>query len=189
VKRAFARVLNASELPPGTKKAVDVDGVAVLVCNSNDRIYAVSNICSHAHEKLECGRMSRGWIGCPVHGARFDLVDEFTHQNQVSPRVNLVWQASKDTTLHAGYSHYFTPPPFELVSGNAFRRFTGTTAPLSCPVGAPASAPECRDSTVLPEHDNYYDAGMDHVFLPGLHGAVDAYFKSARDLIDDLRGD
>jgi len=119
------------------------------------------------------------------YGARFDLVDEFTHQNQVSPRVNLVWQATKDTTLHAGYSHYFTPPPFELVSGNSFARFTGTTAPLSCPVGAPASAPECRDSTVLPEHDNYYDAGMDHVFLPGLHGAVDAYFKSARDLIDE----
>jgi 3-phenylpropionate/trans-cinnamate dioxygenase ferredoxin subunit len=71
--RAFARVLNASELPPGSKKAVDINGVAVLVCNSNDRLYAVSNICSHAHEKLECGRMSRGWIGCPVHGARFDL--------------------------------------------------------------------------------------------------------------------
>jgi 3-phenylpropionate/trans-cinnamate dioxygenase ferredoxin subunit len=73
VQSAFARVLNVSELPPGTKKAVDVNGVSVLVCNSNDRLYAVSNICSHAHEKLECGRMSRGWIGCPVHGARFDL--------------------------------------------------------------------------------------------------------------------
>jgi 3-phenylpropionate/trans-cinnamate dioxygenase ferredoxin component len=70
---AFARVLNVSELPPGTKKAVDVHGVSVLVCNTNDRLYAVSNICSHAREKLECGRMSRGWIGCPVHGARFDL--------------------------------------------------------------------------------------------------------------------
>ena len=73
VQSAFARVLNVAELPPGTKKAVDVNGVSVLVCNSNEQLYAVSNICSHAHEKLECGRMSRGWIGCPVHGARFDL--------------------------------------------------------------------------------------------------------------------
>ncbi len=73
VGSAFARVLNVAELPPGAKKAVDVNGVPVLVCNTNDRLYAVSNICSHAHEKLECGRMSRGWIGCPVHGARFDL--------------------------------------------------------------------------------------------------------------------
>jgi 3-phenylpropionate/trans-cinnamate dioxygenase ferredoxin subunit len=66
-------VLTVAELPPGTKKAVDLNGVSVLVCHTNDRLYAVSNICSHAHEKLECGRMSRGWIGCPVHGARFDL--------------------------------------------------------------------------------------------------------------------
>jgi len=73
VDSAFARVLNVSELPPGTKKAVDVNGVSVLLCNTSERLYAVSNICSHAHEKLECGRMSRGWIGCPVHGARFDL--------------------------------------------------------------------------------------------------------------------
>ena len=69
----FARVLRVSELPAGEKKAVDVGGASVLVCNSNDRLYAVSNVCSHAQERLECGRMSRGWIACPVHGARFDL--------------------------------------------------------------------------------------------------------------------
>jgi len=33
----------------------------------------VRNLCSHAHETLECGRMKSGWIACPVHGARFDL--------------------------------------------------------------------------------------------------------------------
>jgi len=65
--------LNVSEVPPGTKKAVEVAGKSILICHSNDRLYAVSNICSHAQEKLECGRMSRGWIACPVHGGRFDL--------------------------------------------------------------------------------------------------------------------
>jgi outer membrane receptor protein involved in Fe transport len=119
------------------------------------------------------------------YGARFDLVDEFTHENQLSPRVNLVWQATPATTLHAGYSHYFTPPPFELISGNSFRQFTGTTAPGACPAGAPPTASECRDSTVRAEHDNYFDAGADHVFLPGLHAGVDGYFKSARQLIDE----
>jgi len=119
------------------------------------------------------------------YGARFDVVDEFTHENQASPRVNLVWQPTPDTTLHAGYSHYFTPPPFELVPGSQFAAFTGTTAPGACPPGAPASAPECRDSTVRAEHDNYFDAGMDHVFLPGLHAGIDGYFKLARDLIDE----
>lgn len=73
VETSFARVLNVADVPPGTKKAVEIAGQWVLVCNTNDRLFAVSNICSHANEKLECGRMSRGWIACPVHGARFDL--------------------------------------------------------------------------------------------------------------------
>jgi 3-phenylpropionate/trans-cinnamate dioxygenase ferredoxin component len=72
-ERSFARVLHVSDVPPGTKKAVEVGGQSVLICNTNERFYAVSNICSHAQEKLECGRMSKGWIGCPIHGARFDL--------------------------------------------------------------------------------------------------------------------
>lgn len=70
---AFTRVLKISEVSPGTKKAIVVGGQSILVCHSNERVFAVSNICSHAAEKLECGRMSRGWISCPVHGARFDL--------------------------------------------------------------------------------------------------------------------
>ena len=70
---SFLRVLNVSEVPPGTKKAIEVAGKSILICHSNDRLHAVSNICSHAQEKLECGRMSRGWISCPTHGARFEL--------------------------------------------------------------------------------------------------------------------
>jgi hypothetical protein len=35
------------------------------------------------------------------HGARFDLIDAFTNENQLSPRINMVWQATPDTTFHA----------------------------------------------------------------------------------------
>lgn len=70
---AFTRVMQVSELPDGEKKVVDIAGKPVLVCNSGDKLFAVSNICSHAEEKLENGRMKRGVIVCPVHGARFDL--------------------------------------------------------------------------------------------------------------------
>jgi 3-phenylpropionate/trans-cinnamate dioxygenase ferredoxin subunit len=73
VEGNFSRLLKVAEVPPGTKKAVDVAGKSILICHSNDRLYAISNICSHAQEKLECGRMSRGWIACPAHGARFEL--------------------------------------------------------------------------------------------------------------------
>ena len=44
-------------------------------------------------------------------GGRFDIVDEYAHANQLSPRVSIVLQATKRTTLRAGYARYFTPPP------------------------------------------------------------------------------
>ena len=116
------------------------------------------------------------------YGARFDVVDEFTKENQLSPRFNLVWQPDAATSLHAGYSRYFTPPPFESIPTSLVGRFNNTTGQSACPVG---STPICRDDPVQAEHDSYFDAGMDHVFLPGLHASVDGYFKSARNLIDE----
>ena len=70
---AFSRALPASEVPHGAKRVIEIEGKSVLVCNWNGRLYAVSNVCSHAHEMLEPGRLGNGWISCPIHGARFDL--------------------------------------------------------------------------------------------------------------------
>lgn len=72
-EKNFVDVAALEDLPANTKMVVQVDGKPVLLCNSDDRIFAVTNICSHAEEALDCGRMKRGWIACPVHGARFDL--------------------------------------------------------------------------------------------------------------------
>ena len=72
-EKTFHPVAKLDELPAGSRKVVHVEGFEILLCNSNDRIFAVSNICSHADERLDCGRMRAGWIACPVHGARFDL--------------------------------------------------------------------------------------------------------------------
>ncbi len=109
------------------------------------------------------------------YGLRFDQVNEYTAENQISPRINAVWRPFEGTTVHGGYSRYFTPPPFELVSGNSVAQFTGTSA-----------APEVmQDSTVKAERDNYFDLGFDQVILPGWRAGVDAYYKAARNLIDE----
>ncbi|MEO6716795.1 MAG: non-heme iron oxygenase ferredoxin subunit [Novosphingobium sp.] len=71
--KTYIEAAKLDEVPSGTKKLVTLNGIEVLVCNSKDKLYAVRNLCSHAHEKLDCGRMKNGWISCPVHGARFDL--------------------------------------------------------------------------------------------------------------------
>ncbi|WP_297495290.1 non-heme iron oxygenase ferredoxin subunit [Acidocella sp.] len=69
----FTRVARLSDLPHGTRQVIDIAGKKVLICNLNGKIFAISNICSHAEETLDCGRISNGWIACPIHGARFDL--------------------------------------------------------------------------------------------------------------------
>ncbi len=108
-------------------------------------------------------------------GLRFDRVDEFTHEQQVSPRVNAVWRPTDTTTVHAGYSRYFVPPPFELVSGGAVAAFNGTSG----------AAEVTQDDTVRAERDNYYDIGVDQVLARGLRVGLDAYYKDARNLIDE----
>ena len=71
--KIFHPAATVDEVPPGAKKVVTINGTEIIVCNSKDQLFAVRNLCSHAHETLECGRMKGGWIACPVHGARFDL--------------------------------------------------------------------------------------------------------------------
>jgi len=70
---AFVRVAQAADLANNRSLAVEVDGVRVLVCNSRDQIFAVAEICSHAHESMASGRIKNCILCCPVHGSRFDL--------------------------------------------------------------------------------------------------------------------
>jgi outer membrane receptor protein involved in Fe transport len=108
-------------------------------------------------------------------GARFDLIDEFAHEHQLSPRVNAVWQPTEATTFTAGYSRYFVPPPFELVAEPSINLFANTTA-----------APAITQSTISKaERDHYFDVGASQIILPGLKAGVDAYYKLANDLLDE----
>jgi len=108
-------------------------------------------------------------------GARYDLVDQFTHEKQLSPRLNVVWQPTARTTFHAGYARYFTPPPFELVAPPSLALLANTTA-------APAVT---DDSPVKAERAHYFDLGASQIVLPGLKVGVDAYYKIAKNLIDE----
>jgi outer membrane receptor protein involved in Fe transport len=114
-------------------------------------------------------------------GARYDVLNAYTDAEQLSPRVNLVWKPNLDSAFHAGYARYFTPPSLELISGPSIAKFAGTTG---YPAGYTAASPPL-DGPILPERSNYFDAGAEHVFLPGFKLGVDAYWKIARGLIDE----
>lgn len=71
--KAFVPVLAAAELPAGQMRCIDVGGVAVLLAHAKDGIYAVNNICSHAHARMDEGRLRGQRLICPLHGASFDV--------------------------------------------------------------------------------------------------------------------
>ena len=72
-EKSFVAVAQVEEVPAGAKKVVEANGIEIVLCNTKDRIFAVRNLCSHAHEKLDCGRPRNGWPSRPEHRARFDL--------------------------------------------------------------------------------------------------------------------
>jgi len=93
----------------------------------------------------------------------------------LSPRVNFVWQAATNTTVHAGYSRFFSPPPFELVGNTTIQKFLNTTA-------APTVS---QDDPVKAERSNYYDVGVEQNLSKALTVGVDSYYKQAIHLIDE----
>jgi outer membrane receptor protein involved in Fe transport len=110
------------------------------------------------------------------YGTRFDVFyASFDKENQPSPRVNLIYQPSKATTLHAGYARYFTPPPLENVPTTTVSKFNGTSN---------ASA-VTQDDGIRAERADYFDVGLSQKLAPGLQAGVDAYYKTAKQQLDD----
>ena len=71
----FVAVLRLDELPPGAKRAFDLAGRSVLVCNAGGELFAVDNACTHAGVPLLTGRLRACVLECPLHGGKFDLHD------------------------------------------------------------------------------------------------------------------
>lgn len=109
------------------------------------------------------------------YGLRFDHYSAYSSGHQVSPRLNVVWKPIDGTILHAGYSRYFSPPPFELVGSTTLSKFAGTTA----------AAGVSQADSPLAEKANYYDLGVQQKIITGLTASIDTYYKQSVDLIDE----
>jgi 3-phenylpropionate/trans-cinnamate dioxygenase ferredoxin subunit len=74
-RMAPIRVASLDELPPGGKLAVQIEGTPVLVLRVDDQIYAIHNICSHAHALLSEGEFDpdEETVECPLHGSLFSI--------------------------------------------------------------------------------------------------------------------
>jgi outer membrane receptor protein involved in Fe transport len=110
-------------------------------------------------------------------GLRFDQMLAYVDANQLSPRVSLTWKPTEDTTFHAGYARNFTPPPLVLAAPTNLSLVQNTTQQPAVTANDP----------VQPERSNVFDAGVVQKIraIPGLEVGIDAYYKTARDLLDD----
>jgi 3-phenylpropionate/trans-cinnamate dioxygenase ferredoxin subunit len=66
-------IAKRTDVPPGTAKRVEVDGVEVLLCNYDGNLYADEDVCTHDGGPLDQGVLEGCVIECPRHGATFDV--------------------------------------------------------------------------------------------------------------------
>ena len=109
-------------------------------------------------------------------GLRFDQMWQFVDANQFSPRVNAVYKPFETTTLHAGYARYFTPPVQSIATPANFSIFNNTVNSADPAV--------THSDPMLPERSHVFDVGVSQK-LGHYTVGVDAYYKLAKDLIDD----
>ncbi len=109
------------------------------------------------------------------YGARADRVNAYVDEGQLSPRIGMVYKFSPQTSVHAGYARYFTPPPTELVASSDIALFQNTT-----------NAPQVtQNDGVKSERSHYFDVGITHSPLPGWTVGLDGYYKFVRNLLDE----
>jgi len=67
----WVEVCGESELTPGQRKVVNVEGAMVVVFNLGGELYAIEDICTHDGSEIADGCIIGDDIECPRHGARF----------------------------------------------------------------------------------------------------------------------
>jgi outer membrane cobalamin receptor len=160
--------LTTSQVLPVDASGTQIGNSPVTIVDNGDRI-----------EHIESVYVQDEYRPLPVltvnYGLRFDHVTAFTSGSQLSPRLNVVWQALPGTTVHGGFARYFSPPPFELVGSETVAKFNGTS---NQPAVTQADTPKI-------ERANYFDLGLLQKVTETFTAGIDAYFKRSNDLIDE----
>lgn len=69
----FVAIGPADELGNGERLFVEIDQLAIVVFNIGGELYAIEDVCSHDDGPLGDGDLEGYEVGCPRHGARFDV--------------------------------------------------------------------------------------------------------------------
>src|ERR1700710_2914202 len=70
---SFVPVMTLAEIPQGSMQARVLDGREIVICHTREGLFALDNICTHAHARMCEGRLRATRLVCPLHGASFDI--------------------------------------------------------------------------------------------------------------------
>jgi nitrite reductase (NADH) small subunit/3-phenylpropionate/trans-cinnamate dioxygenase ferredoxin subunit len=105
-----ATVGTVEAMPPGTARALEVNGLRIAVFNLDGDYVAVDGRCRHRGGPLEEGYVSDGVVMCPWHWWRYDLR---TGRRLDDPSVLL---ARYPVSVVDGYVRVDVPPPLPVES-------------------------------------------------------------------------
>jgi outer membrane receptor protein involved in Fe transport len=99
-------------------------------------------------------------------GVRYDQIQSFYDEGQVSPRIGVTYKLNQSNVFHAYYGRLFTPPNVEQI---AFTKVNlqGTTAQPDNPTGFSPRA----------ERSNYFEVGSYHALNNRATLELTAYYK------------
>jgi anthranilate 1,2-dioxygenase ferredoxin component len=66
-------IIADADVAEGAIHTAKIDGWYVLVTRTDEGLFALNDRCTHQASLLSTGRIRRGAIMCPLHGARFEV--------------------------------------------------------------------------------------------------------------------
>jgi len=93
----FHRLIAAATLQERALVPFQVDGWSILLCRDEGGIHALLNRCPHAAAPIApAGRVRRGIVMCPLHGAQFRLADGGCVAGGHAPLKRFAWRETPD---------------------------------------------------------------------------------------------
>ena len=68
-----AKIAKTFDIPVGTMKHVEVEGIELLIANVEGKFYAVGDRCPHLHANVSEGTLNKTIVTCPRHLSTFDV--------------------------------------------------------------------------------------------------------------------
>ena len=72
---AFVPLMPLAEIRQGSMQTRVLEGREIVICHTREGLFALDNICTHAHARMCEGRLRATRLVCPLHGASFDVRD------------------------------------------------------------------------------------------------------------------